>query len=179
MSTVIERRLRRTTVAAVVGLGGFVGVGGASDALGPQAQPNACELFSRKDARRIIGKAVRRETNITGQKGSQCSYTAEKDAKRVVGLAVGEFASTDEASKAYTKARANAKFDGLEVENVRRLGKRAYWLPKTNNFERTILGEKLVLGELTVLTGRRIYTVNIAPPSKKKARDAINLVIAD
>jgi hypothetical protein len=179
VSTITERRVRKTTVAAVVGLGSVLGVGGASDALGPQAQPSACELFSRKDARRIIGKAVRRETNITGPQGSQCSYTAEKDAKRVVGLAVGEFASDDEASKAYAKAHANAKFDGLKVENVRRLGKRAYWLPKTNNFERTIMGQKLVIGELTVLTGRRVYTVYIAPPSKKKARDAINLVIAD
>jgi hypothetical protein len=179
VSSVIERRLRKTAVAAVVGLGSVVGVGGASDALRPQAQPNACELFSRKDARRIIGKAVQRETNITEQQGSQCSYTAEKDAKRVVGLAVGEFASNDEASKAYTRARANAKFDGLEIENVRKLGKRAHWLPKTNNFEREIVGEKIIIGELTVLTGRRVYTVYIAPPSKKKARDAVNLVIAD
>ncbi|MDQ6852502.1 MAG: hypothetical protein M3046_02240 [Actinomycetota bacterium] len=179
MSALVERRVRAMTVAALVGLSGVIAWGGASDALGAQAQPNACRLLSRKDAERILGKPVRRETNLAGSQASSCSYVAEKDPKRVVGLAAAEFPSDDEASKAYTKARANAQFDGLEVENVRRLGQRAHWLPQTNNFERTVLGEKIVLGELTVLNGRRVYTVYVAPPSKKKAREAISLVIAD
>jgi hypothetical protein len=178
MSAVTERRLRSTAVAAVVGLGGVVGIGGA-EAFGQPAQPNACELFFRKDAKRIIGKSVRRDTDITGTQASTCGYEAEKDPKRVVSFAVGEFASDSDASKAYTRARANAKFDGKKVENVRRLGNRAHWIPKTNNFERTVLDQKITFGELTVLQGRRVYTVFVAPPSKSKARDAINLVIAD
>jgi hypothetical protein len=178
MSTVMERRLRSAAVAAVVSLGGVVGTGGA-DAFGAQAQPNACELFSRKDAKKILGKSVRRETNITGTEASTCGYVAEKDPKRVVSFSVGEFPSDAEALKAYTRARANAKFDALKVENVRKLGNRAHWLPKTNNFERTVLDNEVGFGELTVLQGRRVYTVFLAPPSKDKARDAINLVIAD
>lgn len=167
------------TVAALVGLGGVVGAWSASDALAPQRQPNACALFTRIDAERILGKSVRRDTNSTGTEASTCGYVAEKDPKRVVTLSAGEFASKVEASKASTKARVNARFDGLKVENVRRLGNRAYWLPKTNNFERTVLEETIDFGELTVLQGRRVYSVFVAPPSKSKARDAINLVIAD
>jgi hypothetical protein len=170
--------IRTLTVAAVVGMGGILGLGDGSLAAA-QAQPNACELFTRKEAKRILGKAVRRETNLAGTQASTCGYVVEKDATRVVGLAAGEFPSDDEASKAYTRARADAQFDGLKIETVRKLGSGAYWLPKTNNFERTILDEKLVIGELTVLEGRRVYTVYLAPPSKTKARDTIKLVIAD
>jgi hypothetical protein len=179
VTTLVEQRVRKLTVAAIFGLSGVIAWGGGADAAGPQAQPDACALFTRKEAKRVLGKAARRETNIRGAQGSECSYTAEKDAKRVVGLAVGQFASADEASKAYTSARANAQFDGLKVENVRRLGRRAHWLPLTNNFERTVLNEKLAIGELTVLAGRRVYAVYISPPSKSKAREAISLVTAD
>lgn len=166
------------TAAAVVGLAGVLGLGGG-DALGAQEQPNACELFSRRDAKKILGKSVRRETNITGTEASTCGYVAEKDAKRVVSFSVGEFATSEESRVAYTRARANAKFDGLKVENVRRLGNGAHWLPETNNFERTINDQKVTFGELTARDGRRVYTVFIAPPSKSKARDAIELVISD
>lgn len=166
-------------MAAVVGLSGVIAWGGGADAEGAQVQPNACKLLSQKSARRILGKPVRRETNLAGTQASSCSYVAEKDAKRIVGLAVAEFPSDEEASRAYTKARANAQFDGLKVANARRLGQRAHWLPQTNNFDRTVLGEKIVLGELTVLNGGRVYTVYVAPPSMSKARDAISLVIAD
>ena len=180
MRTVAGRRLRTVTAAAVLGAGGVIAVGGAAQpASGTQAQPDACVLFTRKEATRVLGKAARRETRIQGAQGSECSYTAKKDAKRVVGVAVGQFASPDEASKAYTSARANAQFDGLKIENVRRLGRRAHWLPRTNNFERTVLGEQLAIGELTVLEGRRVYTAYVAPPSKRNARETINLVTAD
>jgi hypothetical protein len=178
VNTVARRRLRNVTVAAVVGVSVVAWAGGAQ-AVGAQEQPDACALFTRKEAKRILGTAARRETNVRGTQGSECSYTAEKDAKRVVGFAVGDFPSDADAKKAYTRARVNAQFDGLVVQNVRRLGQRAHWLPMTNNFERTVLDEKLVIGELTVLQGRRIYTVYVAPPAKKTARDAINLVIAD
>jgi hypothetical protein len=163
---------------AVVGVGDIVGLAGDAVA-GAQDQPDACTLFSRSEAKKILGKSVRRETNLAGTEASTCGYVAEEDAKRVVGIAVGEFPSKDEASKAYTNARADAQFDGLEVGNVRRLGQRAHWLPATNNFERTVLDEKIVFGELTVLDARRVYTAYLAPPSKIKARAAINLVIAD
>lgn len=175
----IEGRLRKSAVVAIVGLAGVLSFGGGNVAVGAQAEPNACELLTRKDAKKVLGKAVRRETDLSGTEASSCSYVVAKDAKRVIGLGVGELASRDEASKAYTRARANAQFDGLKVENVRRLGNRAHWLPKTNNFGRTVREEKIDFGELTVLDGRRVYTVYLAPPSKSKARDAINLVIAD
>ena len=178
MSTVARRRLRNVTVAATMSLS-VVAWAGAPRAAGAQDQPDACVLFTRKEAKRILGTAARRETSVRSTQGSECSYTAEKNAKRVVGLAVGQFTPEDEAWKAYMTARANAQFDGLELQDVRRLGFRAHWLPKTNNFERTVLGQKLVIGELTLLQGRRVYTVYVAPPSKSKARDAINLVIAD
>jgi hypothetical protein len=179
VSALVEHRLRTIAAAAVVGVSGVIAWGGGGDAAGAQAQPDACVLFTRNDAKRILGKSVRRETKLAGTEASTCGYVAAKDAKRVVGFAVGEFPSADEASKAYTMARANAQFDGLKVENVRRLGRRAHWLPQTNNFERTVLDEKLVIGELTVLQGRRVYTVHVAPLSKSKASEAINLVIAD
>jgi hypothetical protein len=165
--------------AACIALAGVVGVDGGHAAAGAQEQPNACKLFSRTEAKKTLGKPVRRDTNLAGTQASTCGYVAENDAKRAVGLAVGQFASSDDASKAYTRARLNAQFDGLKIEKVRRLGQQAHWLPMTNNFERTVLSEKVVLGELTVLDGRRVYTVYLAPPSKAKTRDAINAVIAD
>ena len=67
--------------------------------------------------------------------------SAERDTTRIVRLALGEFPSKDEASNAYTRARAKAQLDGLKAENVRGVGQRAHWLPQTNNFERTVLGE--------------------------------------
>jgi len=167
-------------VVAAVSLAGLTGMGlgdASATATGPDV--NACDLLTRKGAKRILGKAVRRETSIAGRASSNCSYAVEKDATRVVGLAVGAFASDDEASKAYAKARADARFDGLTVENVRRLGTRAHWLPATNNFQRTVLDEKLVIGELTILEGSRVYTAYVAPPSKAKARAVIKQAIGD
>jgi hypothetical protein len=148
-------------------------------AVAAQLQPDACKVLTPKEAKRVLGKTPRREAKIRSVQGSECIYAAEKDAKRIVRLALGEFPSKDEASNAYTRARANAQFDGLEVENVRRDGQRAHWLPQTNNFERTVLGEPVEFGELTVLEGRRVYSVSIAPPSKSKARDAMKRVIPD
>jgi hypothetical protein len=172
-------RFRKLRVAVLLGVGGVVCLGGVHVPVAAQEQPNACELLTPKEARKIIGKPVRRETNITGAQASQCSYTAARDAKRVLGLGVGELPSVDEATQRYGQARAKAQFDGLKIENVRRLGTGAYWLPRTNNFTRTIGEEPLAIGELTVLDGRRVYTVYLAPPSKTKARDTIDLVIAD
>jgi hypothetical protein len=174
-----QGRLRKTAVAAFVGLAGILGFGSGNFAVAAQEQPNACELFTRTEARKILGKGVRRETSITGTDASTCGYVVEKDAKRVVSFSVGEFTSGEEATIAYIRARANAKFDELKIETVRRLGKRAYWLPQTNNFERTVNDQKVTFGELTVRDGRRVYTVFIAPPSKNKARDAMELVISD
>jgi hypothetical protein len=172
-------RARPFRTAAVAGLAGIASMVGSVDAVSAQTQPNACELLTRKDAKEIIGKPVRRETNITGTEASQCSYTVEKDSKRVLGLGIGELASAEEASNRWALARANAQFDDLKIENVRKLGNRAYYLPKTNNFTRRIGEDQLAIGELTVLDGRRVYTVYLAPPSKSKARDTMDLVVAD
>lgn len=169
----VRGRIRILTAVAVTAFVAFGGVAGA------QEQPTACELLTAKEAKKVLGRSVRRETDLTGTQASSCTYVVEKDAKRVLGLGVGQFSSTDDASKAYTRARVDAQFDGLNVEKVRRLGQRAHWLPKTNNFEKTVRDQKIDLGELTVLDGQRVYTVYLAPPSKTKARDALNAVIAD
>lgn len=165
--------------AAVAGLAGVASMVAGVEVAGAQTQPNACELLTQNDAKKILGKAVRRETNLAGTQATSCSYVVAGDAKRVVGVGVGTFASADEAANAYTRARANAQFDGLKIENMRKLGDRAYYLPKTNNFERTVRDKKLRIGEVTALDGPRVYTVFVAPPSKTKARDAIKLVITD
>ena len=60
---------------------------------------------------------------------------------------------------------------------MRKLGDRAHYVPKTNNFERTVSNKKLAFGELTVLDGQVVYTVLVTPPSKSKASDAIGSAI--
>ena len=175
MSTACAHRLR---AAVVVGLAGAASMVAGLETAGAQTQPNACELLTQNEAKKILGKAVRRETNLAGTAATSCSYVVAGDAKRVIGLGVGTFASADEAANAYTRARANAQFDGLEIKNVRKLGDRAYYLPKTNNFERTLRGKKLVISEVTALDGQRVYTVYVAPPSKDKARAAVRDAIA-
>jgi hypothetical protein len=173
-----RRYQRLGTIVAAIILSGTIAFA-TTPATAAQLQPDACKLFTNKDARRILGEAARREAKLRSVQGSECIYAGEKDPKRIVRLALGEFASGDEASKAYTTARANAQFDGLKVETVRRVGRRAHWLPQTNNFERKVVGEPVVFGELTVLEGRRVYSAFVAPPSKRKARDAIDAVVAD
>jgi hypothetical protein len=168
-------RFARAAIAALAGVASMVG---SVELAGAQTQLNACELLTEKVARKVLGKPVRRETNLAGGRASSCSYTGAKDAKRVVGLAVGEFASSDEAWNAYFRGRADDKFDGLAIEEVRRIGYRAHWIPKTNNLARTIDGKKLAIGELTVLNDRFVNTVYLAPPSKAKARTAVERVIA-
>jgi ribosomal protein S5 len=168
---------RRFGTAAVAGLAGVASMVGGVDAAGAQTQPNACELLTQNDAKKILGKAVRRETNLAGTQATSCSYVVAGDAKRVVGLGVGAFVSADEAANAYTRARANAQFDGLKIQNVRKLGDRAYYLPKTNNFERTVRDKKVAFGELTVIDGQDVYTAFVTPPSKTKATETIKKAI--
>jgi hypothetical protein len=177
--TACARRLGTAAVVAAISVSGIVAFSTPPAAVAAQLQPDACKVLTPKEAKRVLGKAPRREAKIRSVQGSECIYAAEKDAKRIVRLALGEFPSKDEASNAYTRARAKAQFDGLKVENVRGVGQRAHWLPQTNNFERTVLDEQVAFGELTVLEGRRVYSVFLAPPSKSKARDAMKRVIAN
>jgi hypothetical protein len=65
----------------------------------------------------------------------------------------------------------------LKIENVPKLGNRAHYLAKTNNFERKIRDKELVFGELTVLDGHDVHTGYVTPPSKTKARDAVKNAI--
>jgi hypothetical protein len=169
------RRARRLGIVAIA-VSGVVASVGSPHALGAQLQPDTCKVLTQNEAKRVLGKTPRREAKIRGIEGSECIYAAEKDAKRIVRLALGEFPSRDEASNAYARARAKAQFDGLKIENMRGVGQRAYWLPQTNNFERTVVGEQVAFGELTALEGRRVYSVSVAPPSKSKTRQAMNLV---
>jgi hypothetical protein len=173
------RRRWRAAIAAAMGLSGIVAFLPPPGAVATQLQPDACKVLTQKEAKRILGKTPRREAKIRGIEGSECIYAAEKDAKRVVRLALGEFPSADEASDAYTRAGLKAQFDGLKVEKVRGVGQRAYWLPQTNNYERTVVGEQVAFGELTALEGRRVYSLVVTPPSKSKARDAMQRVIPD
>jgi hypothetical protein len=173
-------RFRRWgAVVAAISLAGIVALVAPPAASAAQLQPDVCRLFTPREAKRVLGKAVRREAKLRGVQGSECIYAAKNDSKRVVRVALGEFPSDDEASNAWARARAKAQFDGLKIENVRRVGQRAYWLPQTNNFERAVLGEPAAFGELTVQDGRRVYSVFVTPPSKKKARDTFDLVTAD
>jgi hypothetical protein len=172
------RRARRLGigVVAAIAVSSVVASVEAPHALAAQLQPDACKVLTQKEAKRVLGKTPRREAKIRGIEGSECIYAAEKDAKRIVRLALGEFPSRDEAANAYARARAKAQFDGLKIENVRGVGQRAYWLPQTKNFERTVVGEQVAFGELTTLEGRRVYSMSVAPPSKSKARQAMSLV---
>jgi hypothetical protein len=175
----LRRYQPRFAIVAAISVTGIVAFLAPPAAVAAQLQPDACKVLTQKEAKRVLGKTPRREAKIRGIEGSECIYAAEKDAKRVVRLALGEFASGDEAANAYARARAKAQFDGLTNENVRGVGQRAYWLPQTNNYERTVVGEQLAFGELTALEGRRVYNVSVAPPSKTKARQAMNLVSTD
>jgi hypothetical protein len=148
-------------------------------AVAAQLQPDACKVLTPKEAKRVLGKAPHREAKIRSVQGSECIYAAEKDAKRIARLALGEFPSRDEATDAFARSRAKAQFDGLKIQSGLRLGTLAYWLPQTNNFERTVLGKQVEFGELTALDGRRVYSMFVTPPSKSKARDAMKRVIAD
>jgi len=173
------RRYRpRVAIVAAISLSGIAFLTPPA-AVAAQLQPDACKVLTPKEAKRVLAKTPRREAKIRGVQGSECIYAAEKEAKRIVRLALGEFPSKDKASTAYTRARAKAQFDGLKVENVRGVGQRAHWLPQTNNFERTVLGEQVAFGELTMLEGRRVYSMFVTPLSKMKARDAMKRVIAD
>lgn len=162
---------------AVAGLAGLASTIGWVDAAGAQTLPDACDLLTERDARKLLRKPVRRDVDVTGTAATQCGYTVRGDAKRVVGLAVGEFPAGDEAWNAYFRGRYEDRFEGLEIEDVRGIGYRAHWLPSTNNVERTVRGKKLTIGEMTVLDDRFVYTVYVAPPSKHRARDVIEKVI--
>jgi hypothetical protein len=175
----LRRYQPRVAIVAAIGLSGVVAFSTPPAAVAEQLQPDACKVLTPKETKRVLGKTPRREAKIRSVQGSECIYAAEKDAKRIVRLALGEFPSNDEAANAYTRARAKAQFDGLKVENVRGVGQRAHWLSPTNNFERTVVGEQVEFGELTMVEGRRVYSVVIAPPSKLSARDAMKRVIAN
>jgi hypothetical protein len=168
----LRRYQPRFAIVAAISVSGIVAFLAPPAAVAAQLQPMhaRCSRRRRRNASSARHRVARRRSAASR---AECIYAAEKDAKRIVRLALGEFPSKDEASNAYTRARANAQFDGLKVENVRGVGQRAHWLPQTNNFERTVLGEQVAFGELTVLEGRRVYSVFIAPPSRSKARDAI------
>jgi hypothetical protein len=170
--------LRPVSIVAAIGLSG-IAFSASPAVAGAQLQPDACKVLTEKDTKQILGKTPRREAKIRGIQGSECIYAAKADAKRVVRLALGDFPSRDEAANAYARARTKAQFDGLKVENVRGVGRRAHWLSPTNNLERTVVGEPLVFGEMTVLDGRRVYSVFVGPSSKSKARDVTKLVIND
>jgi hypothetical protein len=116
----------RFTRAVVAGLAGVTSMLGGVELADAQTQPGACELLTEKDARTILGKPVRRETNLAGTQATSCSYVAARDPTRVVGLAVGEFASGDEAVNAFARSRATAHFDRLKIESGLKLGTPAY-----------------------------------------------------
>jgi hypothetical protein len=78
----------RFALAAVAGLAGVASMVAGVEVAGAQTQPNACELLTQNDAKKILGKTVRRETNLAGTQASSCSYVAAKDATRVIGIGV-------------------------------------------------------------------------------------------
>jgi len=130
----------------------------------------ACKLFSEEDAEDILGAPVEKETDLGGTEATSCSYVDADDSTRVLGLGVGDLETTDAAEKVILKARADAQFDGLEVRQIDDIGDEAYYLPASNNFERTINDEPLTFGELGARDGKRVVTAFVTPESEDAAR---------
>ncbi len=106
MTTASVRRLGTAAIVAAISVSGVVAFSTPPAAVAAQLQPDACKVLTPKEAKRVLGKAPRREAKIRSVQGSECIYAAEKDAKRIVRLALGEFPSTMKRSNAYTRARA-------------------------------------------------------------------------
>lgn len=137
----------------------------------------ACRLFSEGEAEDVLGAPVEKETDIGGTEATSCSYVGADDPTRVLGLGVGDLETTDEAEKAILRARADAQFDGLDVRQVDDIGDEAYYLPASNNFERTINDEALTFGELGVRDGKRVVTVFVTPANEDAARAIVELAL--
>jgi len=138
---------------------------------------SACELFTEGEAADVLGGAVRREMDLGGTEASTCTYVGEDDATRALGLGAGTFESDEAADNAFRRARADAQFDGLEIEDVPDLGADAYWLPESNNFERTISDQELTYGELDVRVGNRVLTAFVTPSNRDAARAIAELTL--
>ncbi len=134
------------------------------------AANEACRLFSESDAEDVLGAPVEKETDLGGTEATSCSYVAADDPTRSLGVGVGDFETTDAAEKAILKARADAQFDGLEVQQVDDIGDEAYYLPVSNNFERTINNEELSFSELGARDGKRVITSFVTPGNEDAAR---------
>lgn len=143
----------------------------------PAAVNEACELFSEDDAEEVLGAPVEKETDLGGTEATSCSYVAAHDPTRVLGLGVGDLETTDAAEKALLEARANAQFDGLEVQQIDDIGDEAYYLPASNNFERTINNEQLTFGELGARDGKRVATAFVTPADEDAARAIVELAL--
>jgi len=141
------------------------------------AANEACELFTESDAEDVLGAPVEKETDLGGTEATSCSYVAADDPTRVLGLGVGDFETADEAETAILRARADAQFDGLEVQQVDDIGDEAYYLPASNNFERTINDEALTFGELGARDGRRVVTAFVTPANEDAARAITELAL--
>jgi hypothetical protein len=141
------------------------------------AANEACELFSEDDAEEVLGAPVEKETDLGGTEATSCSYVAADDPTRVLGLGVGDFETTDAAENALLKARADAQFDGLEVQQIDDIGGEAYYLPASNNFERTINNEQLTFGELGARDGKRVATAFVTPADEDAARAVVELAL--
>ncbi|MGI8796696.1 MAG: hypothetical protein ACR2IR_09000 [Acidimicrobiia bacterium] len=137
----------------------------------------ACELFSDDDAEEVLGAPVEKETDLGGTEATSCSYVAADDPTRVLGLGVGDLETTDAAEKALLEARADAQFDGLEVQQIDDIGDEAYYLPASNNFERTISNEQLTFGELGARDGKRVATAFVTPANEDAARAIVELAL--
>jgi hypothetical protein len=138
----------------------------------------ACDLLSREDAEEVLGAPVEKETDLGGTEATSCGYVAADDPTRALGLGVGDFETVDGAGKAILKARADAQFDGLEVQQIDDIGDEAYYLPVSNNFERTINNEPLTFGELGARDGKRVFTAFVTPANEDAARAIVELAIS-
>lgn len=136
----------------------------------------ACKLFSEQDAEAVLGAPVEKETDVGGTEATSCSYVAD-DPTRVLGLGIGDFDTADDAEKAILRARADAQFDGLEVRQIDDVGNEAYYLPASNNFERTINDEQLTFGELEARDGTRVVTAFVTPENEDAARAIVELAL--
>jgi hypothetical protein len=156
---------------------GEEGANGGDDSTSA-AVNEACKLLSEGDAEDVLGAPVEKETDLGGTEATSCSYVAADDPTRVLGLGVGDFETADEAEKAILRARADAQFDGLELQQIDDVGDEAYYLPASNNFERTINDETLTFGELGARDGKRVVTAFVTPADEDAARAIVELAIS-
>ena len=137
----------------------------------------ACDIFTRQEARELLGGPGVRSIDLDEARASTCEYILEGDNTVFVGVSVGTFNDADAAENVFAVARANARFDELEPVDVDGVGDEAYWIDESTNFTREINGEPLTIGELNARSGATVVTVYVSPADQATAERAAAFVL--